>query len=97
VIYAHDLRTIKQTLGLDKRNENTLWGDTETLKLPQGVLCMAEQMIDSLQWTGIIGRFDITTSAMTMSRFHMSHKVGRLNRLRCTYGYPPKKITSQIE
>ena len=107
-IYAHenDLlgkpdwkhpRTFKQTLGLEKRNESTLWGDTATLKPPQitsplyqDVLCMAEQMIDALQWIDTIGRFDITTSAMTMSGFHMSHKVGHLNRLRCTYGYPPK-------
>jgi hypothetical protein len=51
---------------------------------------MADHMIDALQWIDTIGHFDITTSAMTMSGFHMSHKVGHLNRLRCTYGYPPK-------
>jgi Reverse transcriptase (RNA-dependent DNA polymerase) len=54
--------------------------DTEGLKLYQS-------MIGALQWAVSLGRFDIHTAVMTMSKFRMSPRHGHLNRLKRIYGY----------
>jgi hypothetical protein len=59
-------------------------------------LCTTEQvtqyqsMIRSLQWIVTIGKFDIHTAVMTMSRFRIAPRVGHLERLRRIYGYLSK-------
>jgi hypothetical protein len=44
-------------------------------------------MIGSLQWAVSLGRFDIQTATMTMSRFRASPRQGHLDQLKWMYGY----------
>jgi hypothetical protein len=44
-------------------------------------------MIGCLQWAVSLGRFDIQTATMTMSRFHLAPRQGHLDRLKRMYGY----------
>jgi hypothetical protein len=44
-------------------------------------------MIGSLQWAVSLGRFDIQTTTMTMSRFRAATRQRHLDRLKQTYGY----------
>jgi hypothetical protein len=46
-----------------------------------------QPMIGALQWIVTIGCFDIHTTVMTMTGFHMTPRVGPLNRLKHIYGY----------
>jgi hypothetical protein len=48
-------------------------------------LAQYQSMIGSLQSKVTIGRFDIHTAVMTMSRFHIAHRIGHLERLQCIY------------
>jgi hypothetical protein len=56
-------------------------------------LCNPEQitqyqsMIGALQWLISLGKFDIFTAVMTMSRFRIDPREGHLNRLKRIYGY----------
>jgi hypothetical protein len=60
-------------------------------ELDTSQLCTTEQiaqyqsMIGALQRIVTIGRFDINTTVMTMSGFHMVPRVGHLNRLKQIY------------
>jgi hypothetical protein len=44
-------------------------------------------MIGALQWAISLGRFDIQTHVMTMSRFRQCPHIGHLDRLKRIYGY----------
>ena len=44
-------------------------------------------MIGQLQWAVTIGRYDILTHVMSMSRFRLAPKIGHLERLKRLYGY----------
>ena len=44
-------------------------------------------MIGALQWVVTLGRFDVATAVMTMSRFRMEPRTGHLKRLHQIYGY----------
>jgi hypothetical protein len=44
-------------------------------------------MIGSLQWIVTIGRFDVHTAVMTMSRFCIAPMIGHRKRLQRIYGY----------
>ena len=44
-------------------------------------------MIGQLQWLVSLGRFDVATAVMTMSRFRSNPRIGHLERLQRIYGY----------
>jgi hypothetical protein len=46
-----------------------------------------QSMIGSLQWLISLGKFDIYTAVMTMSRFRVDPKEGHIARLKRIYGY----------
>ena len=46
-----------------------------------------QTMIGCLQWAVSLGRFDIHTAIMTMSRFRAAPRIGHLERLKRIYGY----------
>jgi hypothetical protein len=46
-----------------------------------------QSMIGALQWVTTLGRFDILTAVMTMSRFRALPRSGHLARLKRIYGY----------
>ena len=46
-----------------------------------------QTMIGCLQWAVSLGRFDIQTATMTMSRFRVAPRSGHLSRLQRIYGY----------
>ena len=50
-------------------------------------------MIGCLQWVVSLGRFDIQTATMTMSRYRVAPRIGHLDRLKRNYGYL-KKVSS---
>ena len=49
-----------------------------------------QSLIGSLQWTIQIGRFDIATAVMTMSRFRAAPRQGHMDRLHRLHGYLSK-------
>jgi hypothetical protein len=46
-----------------------------------------QSLTGSLQWVIQIGRFDITTSTMTLSKFRAAPRKGHLDRIKRIYGY----------
>ena len=46
-----------------------------------------QSMIGALQWVVSLGRFDISTAVMTMSRFRAEPRSGHLKRVKRIYGY----------
>ena len=46
-----------------------------------------QSLIGALQWVIQIGRFDIATAVMTMSRFRAAPRVGHLERVKRIHGY----------
>ena len=44
-------------------------------------------MVGALQWTVSLGRFDIFSTVMTMSKFRQAPQEGHLDRLKRVYGY----------
>ena len=46
-----------------------------------------QSMIGALQWCVSLGRFDIATPVMTMSRFRAEPRLGHLERVKRIYGY----------
>jgi hypothetical protein len=65
----------------------------QTEELDENGIKKYQTMIGCLQWAVSLGRFDIQTATMTMSRFRVSPRVGHLERLKRMYGYL-KKISS---
>ena len=53
-----------------------------------------QTMIGCLQWAVSLGRFDIQTATMTMSRFRVAPRQGHLDRLKRMYGYLKKFSTA---
>ena len=49
-----------------------------------------QSMIGALQWTVSLGRFDILSAVMTMSRFRSAPRIGHLDRIKRIYGYLKK-------
>ena len=49
-----------------------------------------QSLIGSLQWTIQIGRFDVSTAVMTLSRFRAMPRKGHLERAKRVYGYLSK-------
>jgi Reverse transcriptase (RNA-dependent DNA polymerase) len=49
-----------------------------------------QSMIGALQWVTTLGRFDVLTAVMTMSRFRALPRIGHLTRLKRIYGYLQK-------
>jgi hypothetical protein len=60
-------------------------GDTSEL-CSRDQIAQYQSMIGALQWIVMIGRFDIHSAVITMSRFRMAPRIGHLNRLRYIYG-----------
>jgi hypothetical protein len=55
-----------------------------------------QTMIGCLQWAVSLGRFDIHTATMTMSRFRSAPRQGHLERLKHIYGYLKKFSSGAI-
>lgn len=49
-----------------------------------------QSLIGALQWVIQIGRFDIATSVMTLSRFRAAPRVGHMDRVKRIHGYLSK-------
>ena len=49
-----------------------------------------QSLIGAMQWVILIGRFDITTSVMTLSRFRAMPRQGHLDHIKRIYGYLKK-------
>jgi Reverse transcriptase (RNA-dependent DNA polymerase) len=58
-----------------------------TDELDQTGIKTYQSMIGSLQWAISLGRFDIQTATMTMSRFRTAPRKGHLEQLKRIYGY----------
>jgi Reverse transcriptase (RNA-dependent DNA polymerase) len=56
-----------------------------------------QTMIGCLQWAVSLGRFDIQTATMTMSRFHSAPRQGHLDILKRMYGYLKKFSSAAIQ
>jgi len=50
------------------------------------VIAKNHSIIGALQWTISLGRFDIATTVMTMSFFHVAPCEGHLDRVKHIYG-----------
>jgi hypothetical protein len=55
-----------------------------------------QSLIGALQWVIQIGRFDITTAVMTMSRFRAEPREGHMERVKRTHGYLSKMRQGMI-
>jgi hypothetical protein len=71
-------------------------GIDESEELDEDGIKKYQTMIVSLQWAVSLGRFDIQTSTMTMSRFQAAPRAGHLNRLKRFYGYLKKFASAAI-
>ena len=69
--------------------------DTSELLDDEGIK-KYQTMIGSLQWAVSLGRFDIQTATMTMSRFRAAPRQGHLDRLKHMYGYLRKYASAAI-
>ena len=49
-----------------------------------------QSLIRALQWSVSIGRLDIATAVMTMSKFHSVPRVGYMDRVKRIFGYLSK-------
>jgi hypothetical protein len=62
--------------------------DSELLEIED--IKVYQSLIGALQWVIQIGRFDITTRVMTLSRFRAAPRRGHLERVKRIYGYLSK-------
>src|SRR5919202_4252209 len=62
----------------------------DTPELDEAGIKQYQSMIGALQWTVSLGRFDILSAVMTMSRFRIAPRQGHLDRLKRIYGYLKK-------
>ena len=60
--------------------------DTSEL-LGEDEIRIYQSLIGTLQWLITLGRFDISTAVMTMSRFRVAPRKGHLARVKRIYGY----------
>ena len=75
------------TSPLDKGDHPEL-DESEELD-PDGI-SKYQSLIGSLQWLVTLGRFDVATAVMTMSRFRAAPRKGHLERIKRIYGYVRK-------
>jgi hypothetical protein len=68
----------------------------ETFELDIEGIKRYQTMIGCLWWAVSLGRFDIQTAPMTMSRFRAAPRIGHLNRLKRMYGYLKKFASAAI-
>ncbi|MFA9289401.1 MAG: reverse transcriptase domain-containing protein, partial [Weeksellaceae bacterium] len=61
-----------------------------TAELDEEGIKRYQTMIGCLQWAVSLGRFDIQTATMTMSRYRIAPRIGHLERLKRMYGYLKK-------
>ena len=71
-----------------ERGDHPELDDTEELD-PEGIR-KYQSLIGSLQWIVTIGRFDVATAVMTLSRFRAAPRKGHLERVQRIYGYLSK-------
>ena len=83
----------KYTAPMEKGDHPEL--DTSELLDPKGITTY-QSLIGSLQWAITIGRFDITTSVMTLSGFREAPRRGHLDRAKRIYGYLAKMRNAMI-
>ena len=69
---------------LDKGDHPEL--DASPLLNEEGI-AKYQSMIGALQWLITLGRFDVATATMTMSKFRPAPREGHLNRVKRIYGY----------
>jgi hypothetical protein len=62
--------------------------DSELLEIED--IKVYQSLIGALQWVIQIGRFDITTHVMTLSRFRVAPRQGQLDQVKRVYGYLSK-------
>ena len=55
-----------------------------------------QSLMGSLQWTIQIGRFDVGTAVMTLSRFRAAPRVGHMDRAKRIFGYLRKMRNGMI-
>jgi hypothetical protein len=67
-----------------------------TAELDEDGIKQYQSLIGSLQWLITLGRFDIATAVMSMSRFRVAPRVGHLDRLKRIYGYARKMKNGAI-
>ena len=58
-----------------------------TAELDEEGIKKYQTMNGCLQWAVSLGRFDIQTATMTMSRYRVAPQIGHLQRLKRMYGY----------
>jgi hypothetical protein len=68
----------------------------DTEELDEDGINKYQTMIGCLQWEVSLGRFDIQTATMAMSRFHAALRIGHLNCLKRMYGYLKKFASAAI-
>lgn len=56
-----------------------------------------QSMVGAAQWAVSLGRFDISTAVMTMSKFRSAPRQGHLDRMKRIYGYLAKKKHGTIQ
>ena len=62
--------------------------DSELLEIQD--IKIYQSLIGALQWVIQLGRLDVTTSVMTLSRFRAAPRQGHLTRVKRIYGYLSK-------
>jgi hypothetical protein len=72
---------------LEKNNHPELYSSEE---LGTGEITLFQSHIGCLQWCVALGRFDIATAVMTMSRYQVSPRKGHLEQTKRMIGYLPK-------
>ena len=71
-----------------EKNDHPELDDSDLLDLDNTKIY--QSLIGALQWTIQIGRFDIATATMTLSRFRAAPRQGHLDRVRRIYGFLSK-------
>lgn len=64
--------------------------------LDEAGIFLYQSLIGSLQWVVSIGRFDVHTGVMTLSRFRAAPRKGHLERVKRVYGYLSKMRNAAI-
>ena len=80
----HGTKPKESTSPLEK-NDHPELDESEILSEEDQTKYMS--MIGALQWVVSLGRFDIATAVMTMSRFRAEPRVGHMERAKWIYGY----------
>jgi hypothetical protein len=68
-----------------EKNDHPELDDSELLD--EKDITIYQSLIGAAQWAISLGRFDIQTAIMSMSRFRVAPQVGHLERMKRVYGY----------